>query len=108
MQPEYFIEDVNLSERNSTMNFISFIDKITSSIYKLIFGITLPRMTEEMKAYMQNSNEPVGDWFLYKYFIVLRVYGFEDEPYRLPVFLTKRIFVLEFLSRDCRLKVMSF
>jgi hypothetical protein len=68
-----------------------------SSIYKLIFGITLPRMTKEMKAYMHNSNEPVGVWFLYKEFTVLRVYGFEDEPYRLLVFLTKRIFVLEFL-----------
>lgn len=29
--------------------------------------------------------------------IVLRVYGFEEEPYRLPVFLTKRTFDLEFL-----------
>ena len=47
-----------------------------SSIYKLIFGITLPRMIEEMKAYMQNSNAPVGDWFLYEDFTMLRVYGF--------------------------------
>ena len=51
-------------------------------------------MTEEMKVYMHNSNETVGDWFLYKEFTVLRVYGFEDEPYRLPVFLTKKICVL--------------
>ena len=81
------------------MTFIYFTDKVMSSIYKLIFDITLPRMIEEMKAYMQNSNEPVGDWFLYKYFSMLRVYGFEDEPYRLPLFLTKRIFVLEFLRQ---------
>ena len=68
-----------------------------SSIYKLSFGISLPRMTKEMKAYLQNLNEPVGDWFLYKKFTVLRVYGFEDEPYKLPTFLTKRFFFLEFL-----------
>ena len=36
---------------------------------------------------------------------MLRVYGFEDEPYRLPVFLTKMIFVLEFLRQ--RLQVES-
>ena len=96
MQPECFAENVNLSERNSTMTFIKFIDKVMSSIHKLIFCINLPRMIEEMKAYMQNSNEPVGDWFLYKDFIVLRVYGFENEPYRLPLFLTKIVFVLEF------------
>ena len=76
------------------MTFISFTDKIMSSIYKLIFGTSLPRMTEEMKAYLQNSNDPVRDWFLYKEFTVLRIYGFENEPYRLPVFLTKIIFVL--------------
>lgn len=97
MQPEFFVENVNLSERNSTMTYISFTDKIMSSIYKLIFGITLPRMTDEMKAYLQNSNEPVRDWFLYNDFTVLRIYGFEDEPYRLPVFLTNSTFVLEFL-----------
>ena len=52
-----------------------------------------------MKSYLQNSNESVGVWFLYKEYIVLRVYGFEEEPYRLPVFLTKRIFRLEFLRQ---------
>ena len=61
MQTKYFAKDVNFSERNFTMAFISFTNKIMSSIYKLIFCITLLRMTEEMKAYMQNSNEPVGD-----------------------------------------------
>ena len=81
------------------MTFISFTDKIMSSIYKLFFGTSLPRMTEEIKAYQQNSNELVGDWFLYKEFTLLRVYGFENEPYRLLVFLTKRIFVVEFLRQ---------
>lgn len=56
-------------------------------------------MTEEMKAYLQNFNEPVGDWFLYKEFTILRIYGFENEPYKLPVSLTKRIFVLEFVRQ---------
>ena len=87
------------------MAFISFIDKIMSSIYKLIFGITLPRMIEEMKTYLQNSNDPVGDWFLYKEFIVLRVYGFEYEPYKFLVFLVEIIFVLEFLRQ--RMQVES-
>ena len=50
-----------------------------------------------MKAYLQNSNAPVRDWFLYEEFTILKVYGFENEPYGLPVFLTKRILILEFL-----------
>ena len=96
MQPLYFTEEVNLSERNSTITYINFIDKVMSSLDKLIYDMSLPRMSEEMKVYMQSSSEPVGDWFLYKEFIVLRVYGFEDEPYRLPIFIPKIIFVLEF------------
>ena len=87
------------------MTFINFIDKIMASIYKLIFGTTLPRITEEMKAYLQNSNEPVAYWFIYKEYTSLMIYGFEEEPYRLPVFLTKKTFALEFLRQ--RLHVES-
>ena len=87
------------------MTFINFTHKIMSSIWMLIFGSSLPRMMEEMKAYLQKSNELVGDWFLYKEFTILRIYGFENEPYRLPLFLTKRIFVQEFLRQ--RLHVES-
>ena len=94
MEPEFFVDNVNLSERNSSMTFINFTDKIMASIYKLIFGTTLPRITEEMKAYLQNSNEPVGDWY-----IVLRVYGFEEEPYILSVFLQKEIFLYFYNTR---------
>ena len=36
---------------------------------------------------------------------MLRIYGFEEEPYRLPVFLTKITFSLEFLRH--RLHVES-
>ena len=68
-------------------------------VYKLIFGATLPRLTEEMKIYMHHSSEPIGDWFLYEDYKVLRVYGFMEEPYKLPVFLTNKIFVLEFLRQ---------
>ena len=48
------------------MTFINFIDKIMAYVYRLKFGTTLPRLTKEMKACLHNSNEPVGDWFLYK------------------------------------------
>ena len=58
-----------------------------------------------MKAYLHNSNEPIGNWFLYKEYIVLRIYGFKEEPYRLPSFLTKMIFALVFLRQ--RLHVES-
>ena len=61
MQPLYFTDQVNLSERNSTITYFNFIDKVMASIYKLIYGVSLLRFLEEMKAYMQSSSELVGD-----------------------------------------------
>ena len=77
-----------------------FVNTIMVKIYKLLFGDVLPRVLEEMRLMPQSSSEDkTGDWFLYKYFIVLRVYGFTGEPYRLPIFLTPRIFALDFMRQ---------
>ena len=49
---------------------------------------------------MQSSPEDrVGDWFLYRGYTVLRIYGFTGQPYRLPSFLTPRIFTLDFMRQ---------
>ena len=77
-----------------------FVNSIMSEMYKLLFDEILPRVLEEMKVMMQSSPEDrIGDWFLYKDFTVLRVYGFTGEPYRLPTLLTPRIFALEFMRQ---------
>ena len=58
---------------------------------------------------MQSSPEDrIGDWFLYKDFNILRVYGFIGEPYRLLVFLTPRIFSLEFMRQRLYAKEEHF
>lgn len=68
-------------------------------MYKLIFDSTMPRIQEDFKLLLQNHVELVGDWLCYQDFTILRVYGFEGEPYKLPKFLTRRIFVLQFLRQ---------
>ena len=74
-----------------------FANSIMSEMYKMLFDEELPRVLEEMKCLMQSSPEDrVGDWFLHKDSTVLRVYGFTGKPYKLPAFLTPRIFALEF------------
>ena len=66
----------------------------------MLFDEALPRVLEEMKCMMQSSpDDRVGDWFLYKDSTVLRIYGFTGEPYKLPAFLTPRIFALEFMRQ---------
>ena len=82
------------------INMFKFVNSIMSKMYKLLFDEVLPRVLEEMKLMLQSSSEDrIGDWFLYKYFTILRVYGFTGEPYKLPVFLTPRIFSLEFMRQ---------
>ena len=79
---------------------IEFVNFIMSEMHKLLFNEVLPRVIEEMKLMLQSSLEDrIGDWFLYKDFTILKVYGFTGEPYRLPVFLTPRIFALEFMRQ---------
>jgi hypothetical protein len=39
----------------------------------------------------------VGDWYLFEYHIEIRIYGAEIQPFLLPIFLTPRIFALEFI-----------
>ena len=82
------------------INMFEFVNKIMAEIYKLLFDDVLPRVLEEMILMLQSSSEDkTGDWFLYKYFTFLRVYGFTGEPNRLPAFITPRIFVLEFMRQ---------
>ena len=77
-----------------------FVNTIMDEIYKLLFDDVLPRVLEDMRLMLQSSSEDrIGDWFLYKDFTVLRVYGIIGEPYRLPVFLTPRIFALDFMRQ---------
>jgi hypothetical protein len=45
----------------------------------------------------------IGDWFLFKYFIVIIIYGFKLEPYQLPIYIPPRFFSLEY----CRQILMN-
>ena len=59
------------------INMFEFANSIMSEIYTMMFDEVLPRVLEEMKSMMQSSPEDrVGEWFLYKDFTVLRIYGF--------------------------------
>ena len=52
MEPKFFTDSVDLSEKNGSLAFFTFTNKIMASVYKLIFGAALPKLTKEMKIYM--------------------------------------------------------
>lgn len=80
IEPVYFSDVVDISERNATISVFTFSNSIMPAIYKVIFGSTMPRISEHLKFLLQNPAELIGDWFCFKHFIVIRVYGFEVEP----------------------------
>jgi hypothetical protein len=86
-----------------------FINKIMSRIYSLIFGIDLPRVIEEMKNSLQlNLENMVGDWVLFTQSTVIWVYVYHEGPHLLPIFLTPRVFSLEFIRQRIISKTKHF
>lgn len=45
------------------------------------------------------KNSKVGDWYLCQNHIEIRIYGCELAPYKLPKYLTMRIFSLEYFRK---------
>ena len=108
IEPVNFLDVVDLSERNATISFFTFANSIMPTIYKVIFSSTMPRISEDLKFLLQNPVELIGDWFCFKDSIVIRVYGFEGGPYKIPKFLTRRLFVLEFLRQRLSVENENF
>ena len=94
IEPVHFSEDTNLSQRNATIYFFTFASSVIPALHKLIFGSSMPRISEDLKLLLQNPVETVGDWFCFEDYTLIRVYGFEGEPFRLPKFTTRRLFSL--------------
>lgn len=49
IEPVNFLEDVDLSQRNTTISFFTFAISIMPTIYKVIFGSYMPRISEDLK-----------------------------------------------------------
>ena len=100
MEAIYFSDNTDLSQRNATMNFFTFSSTVIPAIYILIFGSTMPRIGADLKALLRCPMELVGDWFCFVDYTLIRVYGFEGEPFKLPKFSSRRFLALEFLGKD--------
>jgi hypothetical protein len=71
-----------------------------SRVYNLIFNTSLPKVLDDMRSYLQpNTETKVGEWVLLMHSTVIWVYGCHESPYLLPIFLTPRVFSLEFIRK---------
>jgi len=99
MEPIHFSDSTDLSQRNATMTFFTFASSIIHALYKLIFDSTMLRIGADLKSLLQGPVETVGDWFCFADYTLIMVYGFEGEPFRLPMFTNRRLFALDFLKK---------
>lgn len=99
IEPINFSDSTNLSQRNATIYFFIFAGSVMPALHNLIFGSFMQRISEDLKLLLQNPVETIGDWFCFENYTVIRVYGFEGEPIRLPRFTSRRLFSLEYLRQ---------
>jgi hypothetical protein len=95
-----FPEATFISTGCKRITMLIFINKIMSRVYILIFSTILTRVLEEMKSYLQlNLENKVRDWVFFMHSTVIWVYGYQEAPYLILVFLTPRVFSLEFIRQ---------
>jgi hypothetical protein len=97
---KHFPKATFISNECKRITMLILINKIMSRVYNLIFNTNLPRVLEDMKSYLQpNPKNREGDWVLFMHSIVIWVYGCQEPPYLLLIFLTPIVFALDFIRK---------
>ena len=84
----------------SPYTYYEFIDHF---IYRTTFLLSTdppPRLAAEMQRILHLSKGyNIGDWYYYQNHTVIRIYGCELAPYRLPKYFPMRLFSLEYYRK---------
>jgi len=76
------------------------IDKFMATTYTLIHNEHPPRIFSKCIIFLQcNPKLKYGDWYIFEDYTILRIYGLELKPYKLPIFLTPRVFSFEYIRQ---------
>jgi hypothetical protein len=82
---------------NSPYSYCEFVDQFVYPVSCLLMRSPPPRISTEIQKALQLSKKyKIGDWYLYEDHTVIRVYGCELCPYRLPKYVPMRLFALEY------------
>ena len=66
----------------------------------LLLSARPPRLTDEIQRILHLSKAySIGDWYVYQNHTVIRIYGCELAPYRLPRYVPMRLFALEYFRQ---------
>ena len=94
---------------NREYSFADFNDLFLVPAMNLLNKEQIPRINEETKRILQLSKScKTGDWYLYKSYIEIGVYGALLAPYKLPRFVTTKILALEYLRQLLNANEINF
>jgi len=84
----------------SPYTYTEFIDLFIHPALSLLLTAPPPRLSDEMQRILQLSSAySIGDWYFYQHHTVIRIYGCELRPYKLPRFVPMRLFALEYFRQ---------
>jgi hypothetical protein len=91
----------SLLKRNSAeYDFKAFIDLFYHPVVSMLSGRPEPRINDEVQRILHLlENTKTGDWYLYQNHTEVRVFGCKLAPYKLPKYVSVRIFALEYIRQ---------
>jgi hypothetical protein len=89
--------------------FLEFANGFLLNKYIFLMEQEPPRMlvTYQEKLHL-NPDIKVGDWFLFKRYIVIRIYGYGVEPCQLHVYIPPLLFALEYYGKRLATNKLHF
>jgi len=85
---------------DSPYTYSELIDLFMHQTSTLLIGAPPPKITGDMKKILQLSKQcRIGDWYLYHNHNEIRIYRCELCPFKLPRYVSMRLFSLEYFRQ---------
>jgi len=98
-----------IKKKTLNVGFLEYIDQLISKSYHIIHHKIPPRIFLDYKTLLQLSlDKRVGDYYIFENYTKIKVYGSDLRPFLLPIFLTPKIFVLEYIRKILNLDDIHF
>jgi hypothetical protein len=82
------------------VEFSQYVDQFMSKAYQIIHNQVPPRIFPKCKKLLLLTlDKRVGDYYIFEHYTKIRVYGCQLSPFHLPIFMTPRIFALEYVRQ---------
>jgi len=104
-----FWSAITHNSSDSPYSYNEFVDLFVHPATTLLTGVSPPRINNEIKKILQLSKHyKIGDWYLYKNYTEIRIYGCELCPFKLPKYVPMRLFALEYFRQMNNSDIIHF